>query len=608
MSIFSDISNLSNKKRKLEVPAPDTKLLVRGIVLLALGLLGASVYTVEDIDKTPALVFLCIGAALIIAAIISLICYGKQVTAFKKYTPTWEKHRSIFDDFAIELNHWYDSDMRPRSCDGDTSYILRLQKDRMTRKGIRMIQHTSPVKRETMGTTRVPRKTSWYTVDLMYEGVDRHLQFQNSTGIIYERVTEDTMYETVVHTPNEQELTRMSMTCPNCGADMRPRSCDGDTSYILRLQKDRMTRKGIRMIQHTSPVKRETMGTTRVPRKTSWYTVDLMYEGVDRHLQFQNSTGIIYERVTEDTMYETVVHTPNEQELTRMSMTCPNCGAVSPVAALTEGCPYCRTVFRISDLFPRVTNIFFIRENASTKNQKKMGKATGITMLVFFLACFIPSFLDRETPIPQALLMSFFVALIMGGIFGYIISIIIFMTKQFNRDGRKRIPFWSYVTTKGKVKSAFAPYDPYFSFEKFEGQIISLIRMAIMSDHPENLASYCGGTLNPYFRDIIEMTYMQAMTVQDIHMEGSHLCMTLRTWWINYSEKNGRVNRCGDCIDVTLRRNVAYMEPPGFSITSVYCRNCGASFDSVRQRNCPYCGTVYHMENEGFIIERLELV
>lgn len=499
MSILSDISNLSNKKRKLEVPAPDTKLLVRGIVLFALGLLGASVYTVEDIDKTPALVFLCIGAALIIAGIISLICYGKQVTAFKKYTPTWEKHRSIFDDFAIELNDWYDSDMRPSSCDGDTSYILRLQKDRMARKGIRMIQHTSPVKRETMGTTRVPRKTSWYTVDLMYEGVDRHLQFQNSTGIIYERVTEDTMYETVVHTPNEQELTRMSMTCPNCGA-------------------------------------------------------------------------------------------------------------VSPVAALTEGCPYCRTVFRISDLFPRVTNIFFIRENASTKNQKKMGKTTGITMLVFFLACFIPSFLDRETPIPQALLMSFFVALIMGGIFGYIISIIIFMTKQFNRDGRKRIPFWSYVTTKGKVKSAFAPYDPYFSFEKFEGQIISLIRMAIMSDHPENLASYCGGTLNPYFRDIIEMTYMQAMTVQDIHMEGSHLCMTLRTWWINYSEKNGRVNRCGDCIDVTLRRNVAYMEPPGFSITSVYCRNCGASFDSVRQRNCPYCGTVYHMENEGFIIERLELV
>lgn len=143
MSILSDISNLSNKKRKLEVPAPDTKLLVRGIVLLALGLLGASVYTVEDIDKTPALIFLCIGAVLIIAAIISLIRYGSQAAAFKKYTPTWEKHRSIFDDFAIELNQWYDSDVRPQSCDGDTSYILRLQKDRMARKGIHLEQYMS---------------------------------------------------------------------------------------------------------------------------------------------------------------------------------------------------------------------------------------------------------------------------------------------------------------------------------------------------------------------------------------------------------------------------------------------------------------------------------
>lgn len=47
----------NKQKRKLEVPKPKTNLFVRGIVLFALGLLGASVYTIEDIDKTPALVF-----------------------------------------------------------------------------------------------------------------------------------------------------------------------------------------------------------------------------------------------------------------------------------------------------------------------------------------------------------------------------------------------------------------------------------------------------------------------------------------------------------------------------------------------------------------------
>lgn len=51
MSIFSDISNITSKKRKLEVPEPKTNLFVRGIVLFALGLLGASVYTIEDIDQ-----------------------------------------------------------------------------------------------------------------------------------------------------------------------------------------------------------------------------------------------------------------------------------------------------------------------------------------------------------------------------------------------------------------------------------------------------------------------------------------------------------------------------------------------------------------------------
>lgn len=43
--------------------------------------------------------------------------------------------------------------------------------------------------------------------------------------------------------------------------------------------------------------------------------------------------------------------------------------------------------------------------------------------------------------------------------YAFIRSLII---KQFNRDGRKRIPFWSYVTAKGKISRAFAPYDPVF--------------------------------------------------------------------------------------------------------------------------------------------------
>ena len=152
-----------------------------------------------------------------------------------------------------------------------------------------------------------------------------------------------------------------------------------------------------------------------------------MNEHITRRLRFENSSGIIYDRDSDDTMYESVVHTPNEAELHHMTMTCPNCGAVNPVSALTQGCPYCNTIFQVKDLYQRITN----------------------------------------TSIPARLFMSYFITLIGGGFWELILSSVLVMTKQFNRDGRKRIPFWAYVTTKGKINRAFAPYDPYFSFEKF---------------------------------------------------------------------------------------------------------------------------------------------
>ena len=46
----------------------------------------------------------------------------------------------------------------------------------------------------------------------------------------------------------------------------------------------------------------------------------------------------------------------------------------------------------------------------------------------------------------------------------------------------------------------------------------------------------------------------------------------------------------------------------GFSITSVACPHCGGSFDAVRQKICPYYGSTYHMENEGWVIEEMKLI
>ncbi len=110
MDILPPISNI---KRNHPVSEPDATLFPKSIGVLAAGILSASVFTCE-IDHTPRFIFLGIGIVLIIIAVILLIRYIKQVTAFKKYKPAWEKHKSIYDDFAIELNHWYDSGLPPK--------------------------------------------------------------------------------------------------------------------------------------------------------------------------------------------------------------------------------------------------------------------------------------------------------------------------------------------------------------------------------------------------------------------------------------------------------------------------------------------------------------
>ena len=381
-----------------------------------------------------------------------------------------------------------------------------------------------------------------------------------------------------------------------------PESCDGDTAYFLKLQRARLERKGLKMRHRVTPVKGDSFGTGSVRRKSPWYTVNMDYENISRRIAFENAQGVIYDRTAEEVMYEMIVHSPNESELAHMDMTCPNCGAVSPVALLTEGCRYCGTRFRITDLFPRVTNLFFLRSNSIHKNKTITRNTFLIIMSTLFLITFLITFSSKEHSLPYVLLNSYVVALLPGGFGGLIVADLILLLSLFQTDGRKHIPLKA-LSSKRRLTRAFSRYDRNFSYEKFEGQIISLVRMAVFSDDRANLASFCGGPLHPYFDNIVEMTYISALLIKRLYVQNNILHVTLRTWWINYSEHNGRIYKSGDCIDVSLCRSIAEREAPGFSITSVSCTGCGGSFDAVRQRVCPYCHTEYHMENKGWVIE-----
>lgn len=389
--------------------------------------------------------------------------------------------------------------------------------------------------------------------------------------------------------------------------DELPKSCDGDTAYYLRLQQDRLKNRHLLITYRITPGK-NTLGTSTIPQKTLWYTADRSNENIDKHLAFLRDGSTIYERDTNEFMYDTVLHSPNEAQLDSLTLTCPNCGAVSLVSELTQGCRYCNTQFQITDLYPRVTNFHFVYTKSSSKGLAFNRNIVSISIAVVFVLSLIGMLADPDIAPPLALFGSYFTALLGGGIFGLLLSNILLIGMLFDRDGRKRIPMFRSLAAKGTIKRALSQYDPYFSFEKFEGQIISLIRMTVFAKDPAALTAYKADTLDTRFQDIIEMTHISSFVVKHIEQKGNILRMTLRTWWINYNDVNGKIKKTGDCIDVTISKDVSHTETPGFSITSVNCHNCGGSFDAVRQHTCPYCQTEYHMEQENWVVEDMQLI
>lgn len=66
-------------------------------------------------------------------------------------------------------------------------------------------------------------------------------------------------------------------------------------------------------------------------------------------------------KMVNQVMYEMIVHTPREEELSHITMTCPSCGAVNRITVLEEGCPYCDSEYHMENKGWMIDDIRLIR-------------------------------------------------------------------------------------------------------------------------------------------------------------------------------------------------------------------------------------------------------
>ena len=135
---MSILSNLSSKKRTFEVAEPDRKYLAQGIFFIALGTILISCITVTELDLMPRYLLLAAGIILGIFGCFRLLKFHKDAKAFRDYEPAWDKGRGMYDRFAKEYNQWNEDETPPVSCDGDITYFLKLQQERLKEKGLHM--------------------------------------------------------------------------------------------------------------------------------------------------------------------------------------------------------------------------------------------------------------------------------------------------------------------------------------------------------------------------------------------------------------------------------------------------------------------------------------
>jgi len=145
-------------------------------------------------------------------------------------------------------------------------------------------------------------------------------------------------------------------------------------------------------------------------------------------------------------------------------------------------------------------------------------------------------------------------------------------------------------------------YTPEFSYEYFVGKVVSLLKMIIFADGTGELPYYEGGELPDIFSDIVDASFSGAVALKDFAMQDGNAYVTVDVYMENFYERKGRVHRRNDVFRMKLRKNISKPVDFNFSIKKIHCKNCDASFDATRQKNCPNCGTEYQVGDDDWVV------
>ena len=389
---------------------------------------------------------------------------------------------------------------------------------------------------------------------------------------------------------------------------------DNDLTYLLNLQHERIEDKNIEFDYEVykritnSSVDNTFFDVENWKDKHYASKVGFGVLGVKR--QVRKDEKILYKDNLRHVFYGTVTdivsgsHPDNEIHI------CPNCGADQTIAELQNGCPYCGTVYKMDDLFPKITSFYFFDQLQMSK--KEFFTWWPVCALICIIALFVGMPFLKTVDMFNSLVDGItqygpLLVIMIGAMYG--LFLFFFMHYLFViARGLVDLKRMGTAASRERFEARMKKITPEFSFEYFKNKAISLIKKAVYSKDESELLSYQGEKLPEEFKDIIDLNYAGTFGLKGFKEEDGFVTVETKSYFDVLSVKDGKVKYTHPVYSATFKRRTDIPVNLNFSMTRIQCPTCGTSFNAMKNKYCPSCGNEYELLSDDWVLVELRKV
>lgn len=380
--------------------------------------------------------------------------------------------------------------------------------------------------------------------------------------------------------------------------DKAPKLASQDIRFMLELQKQKFRSLGLDVkVRIEKPAEHDS-----TPSSFSYSDNVFVNSSVAGNKRIttivRNAQREIYNK-TADSVICAIMQYPKEGTVPSPDkpICCPNCGAPSTLGKLESGCEFCNTKFLMDELYPKVMYYFIEEVYKSGTEMKRLQKfmiGTSLVLLVIGIAAQIMNGKPVGVFDIIGLLFAGAIVGVVPWLFFKIISTLFMMGKDLRGAGKTA----SSLMFCRKMRK----FDPTFSTEYFRDKSLSLLKLMLYSQDPQELTvCRCDKPIPEKLRGIVDTRYFNSGVNKYSIKDG--VCDVSLTFYMDSLHYcGGKIRKKSDKIRMSLRKVIKKPTDLGFSVMAVNCPSCGGSFDAAKVKACPFCGSSYPVEENDWVV------